>query len=120
MRSRRCYCGALSPRTEIAPAAGHAGSGKTAAFLIPIVQKLMKHSSIVGARAVVLSPTRDLAQQTMKFAAKFATFTDLSVCLLVGGDNLDDQVRGGGGATAPRASLAGPCSTRRCPATRIS
>lgn len=39
------------------------GSGKTAAFLIPLVERLQAHSTRVGARAVVLSPTRELATQ---------------------------------------------------------
>lgn len=43
------------------------GSGKTAAFLVPLLQKLKSHSLTVGARAVVFSPTRELALQTAKF-----------------------------------------------------
>jgi len=42
------------------------GSGKTAAFLIPMFERLKSHLS-TGARALVLSPTRDLAEQTYKF-----------------------------------------------------
>ncbi|KAJ2810225.1 ATP-dependent RNA helicase dbp10, partial [Coemansia sp. 'formosensis'] len=40
------------------------GSGKTAAFLIPMVNKLKAHSAKVGSRAIVLSPSRELALQT--------------------------------------------------------
>ena len=43
------------------------GSGKTAAFLIPMFEKL-KTQSTTGARALILSPTRELALQTLKFA----------------------------------------------------
>ncbi|CAN8004050.1 unnamed protein product [Ixodes pacificus] len=44
------------------------GSGKTAAFLVPILDKLKARSLQAGARALVLSPTRELALQTHKFA----------------------------------------------------
>ena len=69
------------------------GSGKTAAFLVPLLESLKKHcTQPVGARAVILSPTRELATQTMKFAKKMAKFTDLRMCLLVGGATMNSQV----------------------------
>ena len=43
------------------------GSGKTAAFLIPLFERLKVHSAQSGARALILSPTRELAIQTLKF-----------------------------------------------------
>ncbi|GBC00003.1 hypothetical protein RclHR1_03700010 [Rhizophagus clarus] len=67
------------------------GSGKTAAFLIPILEKLKSHSAKVGARAIILSPSRELALQTQKVCKELAKYTDLRSCLVVGGDNLDDQ-----------------------------
>ena len=67
------------------------GSGKTAAFLIPMIQKLKCHSSKVGARAVVLSPSRELALQTLKVFKELGKGTDLKCVLLVGGDSLEEQ-----------------------------
>lgn len=43
------------------------GSGKTACFLIPMFERLKTRSAQSGARALILSPTRELALQTMKF-----------------------------------------------------
>ncbi|KAK9748871.1 hypothetical protein RND81_02G086700 [Saponaria officinalis] len=67
------------------------GSGKTAAFLIPLLQKLNQHDSQGGVRALILSPTRDLALQTLKFAKELGRYTDLRTSLLVGGDRMESQ-----------------------------
>ena len=67
------------------------GSGKTASFLLPILQKLKTHSKIFGTRCLILSPVRDLAYQTGMFLRKLGKFTDLKYCLISGGKNFDDQ-----------------------------
>ncbi|KAK3721006.1 ATP-dependent RNA helicase dbp10 [Vermiconidia calcicola] len=67
------------------------GSGKTAAFLIPMIEKLKSHSAKVGARGIVLSPSRELALQTLKVVKELSKGTDLRTTLLVGGDSLEEQ-----------------------------
>lgn len=67
------------------------GSGKTAAFLIPLVERLKTHSVKVGVRALILSPSRELASQTYKFLKDLAKYTDLRPCVFVGGENMDTQ-----------------------------
>lgn len=67
------------------------GSGKTAAFLLPVINRLKAHSSVAGARAVILSPTRELASQTLRFARSLCKFTTLRVCLVVGGEGIEAQ-----------------------------
>lgn len=67
------------------------GSGKTAAFLLPLLEKLKVHSAKTGARGLILSPTRELAIQTYKFAKEFARFTDLKIALILGGDSIESQ-----------------------------
>lgn len=67
------------------------GSGKTAAFIIPMIERLKTHSTQVGARALVLSPSRELALQTLQVTKELAKGTDLKCILLVGGDSLEEQ-----------------------------
>eukprot|EP00118_Oscarella_pearsei_P019964 m.214959 g.214959 ORF g.214959 m.214959 type:complete len:317 (+) comp39821_c1_seq24:50-1000(+) len=67
------------------------GSGKTAAFLVPMFERLKTHSAKVGARALILSPTRELAIQTLKFTKELAKFTDLRATLILGGDSMEHQ-----------------------------
>lgn len=67
------------------------GSGKTAAFVIPMIERLRAHSARVGARALILSPSRELALQTLKVVKEFGKGTDLKCVLLVGGDSLEEQ-----------------------------
>ncbi|KXT16525.1 hypothetical protein AC579_1328 [Pseudocercospora musae] len=82
------------------------GSGKTAAFVIPMIEKLKSHSAKVGARAVVLSPSRELALQTLKVVKEMGRGTDLRTTLLVGGDSLEDQF--GSMASNPDIIIATP------------
>lgn len=67
------------------------GSGKTAAFTLPVIEKLKSHSAKVGARAVILSPSRELALQTFKQVKEFSRGTDLRSIVLIGGDSLEEQ-----------------------------
>ena len=67
------------------------GSGKTAAFLLPMLAKLKKHSQIVGTRCLILSPVRDLAYQTGMCCRRLGKFTDLRFALIAGGKGFDDQ-----------------------------
>ncbi|KAL0965470.1 hypothetical protein UPYG_G00281710 [Umbra pygmaea] len=67
------------------------GSGKTAAFLVPMFEKLKAPNAQTGARALILTPTRELALQTMKFTKELGKFTGLKTALILGGDRMDDQ-----------------------------
>ncbi|KAL6096870.1 ddx54 [Pungitius sinensis] len=67
------------------------GSGKTAAFLVPMFEKLKAPQAQSGARALILTPTRELALQTMKFTKELGRFTGLKTALILGGDRMDDQ-----------------------------
>ncbi|XP_071945364.1 probable ATP-dependent RNA helicase DDX52 [Antedon mediterranea] len=57
------------------------GSGKTAAFIIPILAHLKKSKS-TGVRAVVVSPTRELAQQTHREFERLAKGRGLKILVL--------------------------------------
>lgn len=67
------------------------GSGKTAAFVIPMIEKLRAHSQKVGARGLILSPSRELALQTLKVVKELGRGTDLKAILLIGGDSMEEQ-----------------------------
>lgn len=67
------------------------GSGKTAAFIIPMIERLKAHKAQVGSRALILSPSRELALQTLQVTKELAKGTDLRCILLVGGDSLEEQ-----------------------------
>ncbi|XP_008845717.1 ATP-dependent RNA helicase DDX54 [Nannospalax galili] len=67
------------------------GSGKTACFLLPMFERLKARSAQTGARALILSPTRELALQTMKFTKELGKFTGLKIALILGGDKMEDQ-----------------------------
>jgi ATP-dependent RNA helicase DDX27 len=62
------------------------GSGKTAAFMLPILERLLYRSKRVTAtRVLVLLPTRELAAQCHSMTTALAKYTDVRVALVVGG-----------------------------------
>ncbi|KAJ2675744.1 nucleolar DEAD-box protein required for synthesis of 60S ribosomal subunit [Coemansia spiralis] len=68
------------------------GSGKTAAFLVPILERLLYRPKHVPAtRVMVLCPTRELAIQCHSVGTKLAGFTDIVMCLCVGGLSIKAQ-----------------------------
>lgn len=68
------------------------GSGKTGAFIVPILERLLyRPKKIPTTRVVVLTPTRELAIQCHSVATKLAAHTDIKFSLAVGGLSLKAQ-----------------------------
>ncbi|KKY27966.1 putative atp-dependent rna helicase drs1 [Phaeomoniella chlamydospora] len=68
------------------------GSGKTGAFIIPILERLLyRPRKVPTSRVAILMPTRELAVQCFNVATKLASFTDITFCQLVGGFSLREQ-----------------------------
>ena len=68
------------------------GSGKTAAFVLPLLQRLLDEPKPRAAhRALILLPTRELAQQTLKEVERFAQFTFIKAGLVTGGEGFKEQ-----------------------------
>ena len=71
------------------------GTGKTAAFAIPIIQLLVQDSPAHGIkriRALVLTPTRELAIQIAESFSNYGANTSLKCCVIFGGVNQYSQV----------------------------
>jgi ATP-dependent RNA helicase RhlE len=72
------------------------GTGKTAAFALPILSKLGQH--VPGPRALVLEPTRELAAQVETAIHDYARFTNLRTTVVFGGvgyGRQNDELRAG-------------------------
>ena len=68
------------------------GSGKTAAFVMPLLNRLIGDAQPrVSIRALILLPTRELAQQTLKEVERFSQFTFIKSGLITGGENFKVQ-----------------------------
>ena len=68
------------------------GSGKTAAFVVPILERLLyRPKKVPTSRVVIMTPTRELAIQCHSVATKLASYTDIKFCLAVGGLSLKVQ-----------------------------
>lgn len=67
------------------------GTGKTAAFLLPILEKL--NGDEQRDSVLIMAPTRELAQQIDEEFRRFARGLKLFSCIAVGGTNIDRQIR---------------------------
>ncbi len=68
------------------------GSGKTAAFLLPILHRLLEQDAPKsGTRALILTPTRELCRQVVKHCKQLAAFTHLEVNGITGGHDFKYQ-----------------------------
>lgn len=68
----------------------HTGTGKTAAFMIPLLHKLL---STPGSKALIVAPTRELAQQIEAESRKIAKGSGLYGALLIGGSSMGYQLK---------------------------
>jgi ATP-dependent RNA helicase RhlE len=68
------------------------GTGKTAGFLLPILQRLM-NGKLRSPKALILSPTRELAEQTYEASLDLAKFTKIHSTVVYGGVNKARQIR---------------------------
>lgn len=69
------------------------GSGKTIAFLLPVLQKILTTDPLnaLSTRVLILSPTRELARQIMKTTQQLCRFTNIKVAMVTGGEELKYQ-----------------------------
>ena len=67
------------------------GTGKTAAYLIPLLQKI-NYAQDAGPRALILVPTKELTKQVTDTAMKLAAHTDMRIISLFGGVGIKSQV----------------------------
>ncbi|MDD2609025.1 MAG: DEAD/DEAH box helicase [Giesbergeria sp.] len=77
--------------------AAQTGTGKTAAFSLPLLQRLMQHENASTSparhpvRALVLLPTRELADQVAQQIALYAKYTKLRSAVVFGGMDMKPQ-----------------------------
>ncbi|AEF91511.1 ATP-dependent RNA helicase [Delftia sp. HK171] len=77
--------------------AAQTGTGKTAAFSLPLLQRLMRHENTSASparhpvRALVLLPTRELADQVAQQIAQYAKYTKLRSTVVFGGMDMKPQ-----------------------------
>lgn len=68
------------------------GSGKTGAFIIPILERLLyRPKKVATTRVAILMPTRELALQCYNVATKLASFTDITFGQAIGGLSSREQ-----------------------------
>lgn len=68
------------------------GTGKTIAFLLPLLNRLIQRKGTDGVRGVILAPTRELAIQIGRETEKLTRHSDLRHAVFIGGESIDEQI----------------------------
>ena len=99
------FCTPIQAQSLVHTLAGHdvtgkaqTGTGKTAAFLITIINDLLTNPIeedrfLAEPRALIIAPTRELAIQIAADSVQLTEFTDLHTVTLVGGEDYQKQTR---------------------------
>jgi superfamily II DNA/RNA helicase len=75
-------------------ATAQTGTGKTAAFTLPMIDILAGNRARARMpRSLILEPTRELANQVAENFDKYGKFNKLSKALIIGGENMEDQIK---------------------------
>jgi superfamily II DNA/RNA helicase len=80
-------------------AAAQTGTGKTAAFVLPLLQKLKQYANTSSSparhpiRALILTPTRELASQVFDNVTKYSRYIPLRALAVFGGVDSADQIK---------------------------
>ncbi len=71
------------------------GTGKTAAFVLPLLHRLAAHphKRVHHCRALVLTPTRELAQQIEDSVVNYGRFLNIRALAIYGGTNMQNQLK---------------------------
>jgi superfamily II DNA/RNA helicase len=78
--------------------AAQTGTGKTAGFALPILQRLMPHANASASparhpvRSLIIAPTRELADQIYVNVAAYAKYTTLKSAVVFGGIDIKPQI----------------------------
>jgi ATP-dependent RNA helicase RhlE len=71
-------------------ACAQTGTGKTAAYLIPLINKVLEKGNTVGIKALILSPTRELAMQIDQALEGLGYFANVGSVAIFGGNNKNE------------------------------
>lgn len=73
-------------------AGAQTGTGKTAAFTLPILHHILSVPVTEDVKGLILTPTRELAQQVFKNIQTYAKHTEIKTALLYGGVSINPQI----------------------------
>ncbi len=74
-------------------ASAQTGTGKTAAFMLPIMHRILSEGRKTGIRALVVAPTRELAQQSLDHVESLGKYSHIKCTAIYGGVAFPPQIK---------------------------